>query len=87
MKHSKPPYPLDPKRALICMLILASPLAVAETKQNVDGKKAAADKSKAVMADMTVTEKIKPTAKEVYKLPATTESVTSEKIDNTINAM
>ena len=87
MKHSKPPYPFDPKRALICMLILTSPFAAAETKQNVDGKKAPADKSKAVMADMTVTEKIKPTAKEVYKLPATTESVTSEKIDNTINAM
>jgi len=87
MRHSKPPYPLDPKRALICMLILTSPFAVAETKQNVDGKKAVADKSKAVMADMTVTEKIKPTAKEVYKLPTTTESVTSEKIDNTINAM
>jgi iron complex outermembrane receptor protein len=87
MTHSKPPYPLDPKRALICMLILTSPLAVAETKQNVDGKKAPADKSKAVMADMTVTEKIKPTAKETYKLPATTESITSEKIDNTINAM
>jgi iron complex outermembrane receptor protein len=87
MTHSKPPYPLDPKRALICMLILTSPLAVAETKQNVDGKKATADKSKAVMADMTVTEKIKPTAKETYKLPTTTESVTSEKIDSTINAM
>jgi len=39
MRHSKPPYPLDPKRALICMLILTSPFAVAETKQNVDGKK------------------------------------------------
>jgi len=87
MTHSKPPYPLDPKRALICMLILTSPLAAAETKQNVDGKKAPADKSKAVMADMTVTEKIKPTAKETYKLPTTTESVTSEKIDSTINAM
>jgi iron complex outermembrane receptor protein len=87
MTHSKPPYPLDPKRALICMLILTSPLAAAETKQNVDGKKATADKSKAVMADMTVTEKIKPTAQETYKLPSTTESVTSEKIENTINAM
>ena len=64
MTHSKPPYPLDPKVPLICMLILTSPFAVAETKQNVDGKKATADKSKAVMADMTVTEKIKPTAQE-----------------------
>ena len=87
MTHSKPPYPLNPRRALICLLILTAPLAVAETKQNVDGKKATADKSKAVMADMTVTEKIKPTAKETYKLPTTTESVTREKLDNTVNAM
>jgi iron complex outermembrane receptor protein len=87
MTHSNPPFPLDPKRALICLLILASPFAAAETKQDVNGKKASADKSKAVMSDMTVTEKIKPTAKERYKLPTTTESVTSEKIDNTINAM
>jgi len=87
MTHSKPPYPLNPRRALICLLILATPLAAAETRQNVNGKKAPADKSKAVMADMTVTEKITPTAKERYKLPTTTESITSEKIDNTINAM
>ncbi|HEY8036791.1 MAG TPA: TonB-dependent receptor [Methylobacter sp.] len=87
MTHSNPPFPLDPKRALICLLILASPFAAAETKQDVNGKKAPTDKSKAVMSDMTVTEKIKPTAKERYKLPTTTESVTSEKIDNTINAM
>lgn len=87
MTHSKPPFPLNPRRALICMLILATPLAAAETKQNVNGKKASADNSKAVMSDMTVTEKIKPTAKETYKLPSTTESVTREKIDNTINAM
>lgn len=87
MTHAKPPYPLNPRRALICLLILATPLAAAETKQNVDGKKAPADKSKAVMSDMTVTEKIKPTAKDRYKLPTTTESVTREKLDNTVNAM
>lgn len=85
MTHSNPPYPLNPRRALICLLIAASPFAVAETKQNV--KKAPVDKSKAVLSDMTVTEKIAPTAKEKYRLPTTTESVTSEKIDNTINAM
>ncbi|MDO9270497.1 MAG: TonB-dependent receptor plug domain-containing protein, partial [Methylobacter sp.] len=85
MTCSKPPYPLNPRRALICLLIVASPFAVAETKQNV--KKAPVDKSKAVLSDMTVTEKIAPTAKEKYRLPTTTESVTSEKIDNTINAM
>ena len=95
MNHSKPPYPLNPRRVLICLLMLASPLAVGETNKNSDAssdkpvasKKAKADKSKAVMSDMTITEKIKPTAKERYKLPTTTESVTSEKIDSTINAM
>ena len=87
MTHAKPPYPLNPRRALICLLILATPLATAETKQDVDGKKVPADKSKAVMSDMTVTEKIAPTAKERYKLPTTTESVTKEKLDNTVNAM
>jgi len=95
MSHSKPPYPLNPRRALICLLIVASPLAAAETDKNSDtpnnkpavSKKAKADKSKAVLSDMTVTEKISPTAKEKYKLPTTTESVTSEKINNTINAM
>ncbi len=95
MTHSNPPYPLNPRRALICLLMLTSPMAVGETNKNSDAsenkpvasKKAKADKSRAVMADMTVTEKIKPTAKERYKLPTTTESVTSEKIDNTINAM
>ncbi|WP_340120718.1 TonB-dependent receptor [Methylobacter svalbardensis] len=87
MNPSKPPYPLNSRRALICLLILASPHTMAETKQTVDGKAAAADNAKAVMTDMTVTEKIKPTAKERYRLPTTTESVTREKIDNTINAM
>ena len=38
---------------------------------------------------MTVTEKIMPvtTAKKVYRLPTTTESAISEKIDDTINIM
>ncbi len=80
----------------ICLLLTAAPLAMAETTQDSGAaknkpevsKKAQADKSKAVLSDMTVTEKIAaPTAKEKYKLPTTTESVTSEKINNTINAM
>ncbi|MCK9396615.1 MAG: TonB-dependent receptor [Methylobacter sp.] len=94
MPYSKPPYPLNPRRALICLLIVASPLAAAETEQNVDKKKSAADSSKAVpvMKEMKVTETVTPaaqtpTAKERYRLPATTESVTSEKIDSTVNAM
>lgn len=87
MNPSQPPYPLNSRRALICLLILASPHTMAETKQTGDEKVAPADNSKAVMTDMTVTEKIKPTAKERYRLPTTTESVTREKIDNTVNAM
>jgi len=62
-------------------------MAVAETKKTVVSKKATADITKAQMPEMTVTEKITPTAKEIYRLPTTTESITSEKIDNTINAM
>ncbi len=67
---------------------MASPFATAETMQNsatsndksVVSKKVKADKSKAVLSDMTVTEKVTVTAKEKYRLPTTTESVTSEKI-------
>ncbi|MGZ5050075.1 MAG: TonB-dependent receptor [Methylobacter sp.] len=83
------PYPLNPRRALICLLLMAtSPVIVAENQQNVDSNKAPIDKSKAVMSDMTVTEKISaPIAKERYKLPVTTESVTREKLDSTVNAM
>ena len=87
MTHTKPPFPLNPRHALICLLILTTPLAVAETKKTVVTKKTTADTTKAQMPEMTVTEKITPTAKEVYRLPTTTESITSEKIDNTINAM
>ena len=89
MTHTKPPFPLNPRHALICLLILTTPLAVAETKKTVVGKKATVDTTKVQMPEMTVTEKIKPiaNAKEIYRLPTTTESITSEKIDNTINAM
>jgi len=50
-------------------------------------KKATDDYTVTEMEEMTVTEKIVPTAKKEYNLPTTTESITSEKIDNTINAM
>ena len=87
MTHIKPPFPLNPRHALICLLILTTPLAVAETTKTVVSKKASPDTTKTKMPEMTVTEKITPTAQEIYRLPTTTESVTSEKIDNTINAM
>jgi iron complex outermembrane receptor protein len=87
MTQTRPPFPHNPRHALICLLILTAPLAVAETRQNVASKKSTADKTTAEMPEMTVTEKITPTAKERYRLPTTTESVTGEKIYNTINAM
>ena len=100
MKHPQPPYPLNPRRALICLLMLASPLAMGETVQTIDpaddkpavSKKAKTGNGATVLPEMTVsekmaTEKTGQTAKERYRLPATTESVTSEKIDSTINAM
>lgn len=89
MSHSKPPFPLNPRRALICLLILttSTSVAMAETQKKAAVKKAAADTSTAEMPAMTVTEKITPTAKDIYRLPTTTESVTREKIDSTINAM
>ncbi len=99
MTQFKPPFPISSRRTLICLLLAASPFAVAETQQNevapdtkpIVSKKANADKkaekSKAVLSDITVTEKLITNAKDQYRLPTTTESVTSEKIDNTINAM
>ncbi|MFI3220951.1 MAG: TonB-dependent receptor [Methylococcales bacterium] len=88
MNHTQPPFPLNPRRALLCALLLSSPFAIADTKAP-----AKADVAKE-MPEMTVSDtkdKSTPLAKqsnkERYKLPATTESITSEKIDNTINAM
>ncbi len=86
MTHTKPPYPLNPRHTLICLLMLTAPLAVADTKHTAGGKKITADNSTEELSEITVTEKIIPTAKNTYKLPNTTESITREKIDNTINA-
>ena len=36
MKHPTPPFPLNPRSALICLLMLTSPLALGETGQNID---------------------------------------------------
>jgi len=87
MTHAKPPYPLNPRHTLICLLMLTTPLAVAETRHTADGKKITADNNTEELSEITVTEKVTPTAKDRYKLPTTTESVTREKIDNTINAL
>ena len=50
-------------------------------------KKATDDNTVTEMQEMVISEKLQPRAKDVYRLPTTTESITSEKIDNTINAM
>ncbi|MGZ8935473.1 MAG: TonB-dependent receptor [Methylobacter sp.] len=60
--------------------MLASPLAIGEPKPDNDN-------STEVMPEMTVSEKTTPTAKDRYKLPTTTESVTKEKMAETVNAM
>ncbi len=86
MTH-KLPFPLNPEHTLFCLLMLTAPLAVAETGQNAASKKSTVDNATTEIPEMTVTEKITPTAKERYRLPTTTESVTREKIDNIINAM
>ncbi len=82
MNHINPPFPLNPRRTLLCLLLLTSPFVSAETKSTATAKE---------MPEMTVTDKLTPiaaeTSKERYKLPATTESITVEKLDNTINAM
>jgi len=79
-------FPLNPRHALICLLILTTPLAVAETTKTVVSKKASPTPPKQKSGN-DGNRKITPTAQEIYRLPTTTESVTSEKIDNTINAM
>jgi len=85
MNHTVPPFALNPRRAVLCALLLSSPFAIAETK--VPAK---TDTVKQ-MPEMTVEDQRTPIAaessKERYKLPATTESITSKQIDNTINAM
>ncbi|MDO9212932.1 MAG: TonB-dependent receptor [Methylococcales bacterium] len=84
MNHIIPPFPLNPRRALVCALLLSSPFAIAET-----AIPAKTDTVKQ-MPEMTVIDKSAPAAatnKEKYQLPATTESVTAKQIDSTINAM
>jgi iron complex outermembrane receptor protein len=84
MNSTTPPFPLNPQRALLCLLLLSSPFAIAESKSP-----AKTDTTKE-MPEMTVTDKSSPaamTVKEKYDLPNTTESITAKQIDNTINAM
>ncbi len=86
MTLCRPPFALNHGHTLICLLLAASPLALAETAPKIKHN-TSADNSTEVMPDMTVSEKIKPTVKDTYKLPATTESITKEKIAETVNAM
>jgi len=104
MIYNTPPFPLNSRKALICLLIMASPLASGETELNntttakevTTTKKNTTPVTKAntqekndtkVLPELTVTKKVVLNAKETYKLPTTTESITSDHIENTINAM
>jgi iron complex outermembrane receptor protein len=85
MNHNNPPFPLNPRRTLLCLLLLTSPFAIAETKPTT-----ADEGAKKELPEMTVTDSATPaaeTSKERYKLPSTSESITHEKLENTINAM
>jgi len=84
MNNTQPPFPLNPRRALLCVLLLTSPFAIAETTAP-----AKTDKAKD-MPEMTVTDKATPAAmtiEEKYQLPNTTATITAKQIDTTINAM
>lgn len=80
--NNRPPFPLN-SRPLLCALLIASPLAMAESK-TTDTK---------ALPEMTVSdttakkEKLPVSNKERYQLPATTETVTSKYINDTVNAM
>ena len=62
MKYLQPPFPLNPRSALICLLMLTSPLAVGETEQNIDpaedkpvvSKKAVSTKTSKPAADQVL---------------------------------
>ena len=76
MNHTIPPFPLNPRPALLCALLLSSPFAIADTKTP-----AKADAAKE-LPEMIVEDQRTPIAaensKERYKLPTTTESITSK---------
>jgi len=88
MKLTHPPFPLKPQYALLGLLLLTSPFAMAAN----DKPAKASDSKTEQLPEMTVEDKLSKetsaaTSKERYKVPSTTESVTHENIDNTINAM
>jgi len=83
-----------PSRSMIGLLMLSTlpVLASAETEQNVAAdKESTSSKGAAVLPEMTVTGQSEQlttqTATEKYKLPAVTESVTKEKLADTVNVM
>jgi iron complex outermembrane recepter protein len=88
MKLTHPPFPLKPQYALLGLLLLTLPFAIAAN----DKPTKASDSKTEQLPEMTVEDKLSKetsavTSKERYKVPSTTESVTHENIDNTINAM
>jgi iron complex outermembrane receptor protein len=102
MIYNIPAFPLNSRKVLICLLIMTSPLALGETqlkaaseanevtttkKNTTTVKNTPVKNDTKVLPELTITKKVVLNAKETYKLPVTTESITSEHIENTINAM
>jgi iron complex outermembrane receptor protein len=102
MIYNIPAFPLNSRKVLICLLIMTSPLALGETqlkdtseanevtttkKNTTTVKNTLVKNDTKVLPELTITKKVVLNAKETYKLPVTTESITSEHIENTINAM
>ena len=101
MNKNKPPFALNPLNALVVMLMMASPIAMADTDQKnsstdqeTASKKATANKTtkasadKKVLPELTVTTKVtKPIQTEniKYKLPNTVASVTEQDIKESVN--
>ena len=77
MTHAKPPYPLNPRHTLICLLMLTAPLAVAETRQNITAKQTQAKTDIYQGDDITVYS----TATADRKFPNTAKATPSYIID------
>ena len=87
MNHVIPPFPLSPRRTLLCLLLLSSPLAMAAETKPAKTDNAVKELPEMTVSDTANKEKVPVSNKERYQLPATTETVTSKDINNTINAM
>lgn len=91
MKHSKIKLGVKPPLIGAMLLTILPGLTVAETAENAAADEKANSKSATVLPEMTVTadseKAATQTATEKYKLPAVMESVTKEKLEDTVNVM